>query len=100
MQNAATGGHLLHVACSHLALVTQAITVFDRACEYIGYRLDATVRVPGKSCDIVGRVVVAEIVQQKKRIEILGLAETEGALESDSRAFDGRLRLNDLFKPL
>jgi hypothetical protein len=39
------------------------------------------VRVPGKSCDIVGRVVVAEIVQQKKRIEILGLAETEGALE-------------------
>jgi hypothetical protein len=44
--------------------------------------------------------VVAEIVQQKKRIEILGFAETEGALESDSRAFDGRLRLNDLFKPL
>jgi hypothetical protein len=36
-----------------------------------------------------GRVVVAEIVQQKKRIEILGLAETEGALKPDSRAFDG-----------
>jgi hypothetical protein len=86
----------LHVACGHLAHVTQAITVFDRSCEYKGYRLDATVRVPGESCDIVGRVVVAEIVQQKKRIEILGLAETEGALESDSRAFDGRLGLNDL----
>jgi hypothetical protein len=36
-----------------------------------------------------GRVVVAEIVQQKKRIEILALAETEGALKPDSRAFDG-----------
>jgi hypothetical protein len=36
-----------------------------------------------------GRVVVAEIVQRKKRIEILGLAETEGALKPDSRAFDG-----------
>ena len=54
----------------------------------LGYRLDATVRVPGKSCDIVGRVVVAEIVQQKKRIEILGLAETEGALEFDSCAME------------
>jgi hypothetical protein len=29
-----------------------------------------------------GRVVVAEIVQQKKRIKILGLAETEGALKT------------------
>jgi hypothetical protein len=36
-----------------------------------------------------GRVVVAEIVEQKKRIEILGLAETEGVLKPDSRAFDG-----------
>jgi hypothetical protein len=36
-----------------------------------------------------GRVVVAEIVQRKKRIEILGLAGTEGALKPDSRAFDG-----------
>jgi hypothetical protein len=62
----------------------------------MGSRLDATVRVPGKSCDIVGRVVVAEVAQHKKRIEILGLAKTEGALESDSRAFDGRLGLNDL----
>jgi hypothetical protein len=40
-----------------------------------------------------GRVVVAEIVQQKKRIEILGLAETEGALKPDSRAFDGGICL-------
>jgi hypothetical protein len=32
-----------------------------------------------------GRVVVAEIVQQEKRIEILGLAETKGTLKPDSR---------------
>jgi len=36
-----------------------------------------------------GRVVVPEIVQQEKRIEILALAETESALKPDSRAFDG-----------
>ena len=50
------------------------------------------VRMPGKSRQVVVRIVVAEIVQQQKRIEILGLAETEGALQLYARAFDGGLR--------
>jgi hypothetical protein len=48
-----------------------------------------SVRFQAKPNPHVNGRCLAEIVQQKKRIEILGLAETEGALKPDSRAFDG-----------
>jgi hypothetical protein len=46
---------------------------------------------PVKSREIIGWFVVPEIVEQTERIEIPGFAEAEGALELNSRAFDGRL---------
>ena len=51
----------------------------------------------GNPFEIIFRILVAEIVQQQERIEILGFAEAEGALQFYARAFDGRLGLNDLF---
>jgi len=50
---------------------------------------------PGKSRQIVCRILVAEVVEQQKRIELLRLAETEGALQFYTRSLDGRLRLNN-----
>src|SRR4029077_63400 len=51
-------------------------------------------REPGK---IVGRPVIAEIVEQQKRIRLCGVAETECTPQSDARTFDGWLRLHDAF---
>jgi O-phosphoseryl-tRNA(Cys) synthetase len=45
----------------------------------IGDRLDAPVRMPGKAGEVVGRNIVPEIVEQEERIEISGVAESEGA---------------------
>src|SRR5258707_144620 len=97
MQDAATGGHPLHVARGHFAFVAKAIAVFDGASQYIGDRLNPTVRMPRKSRHIVRRIVITKIVQQQKWIEFLRLAETEGALQLHARALDGRRGLNNLF---
>src|SRR4029077_1968374 len=97
MQNAASGRHPLHIAGGHFAFVAQTIAVFDRAGEYVRDRLYPSMRMPWKPRHVIFWIVVAEIVQKKKGIEILRFAETEGALEFDSRAFDGRLGLNNLF---
>jgi hypothetical protein len=48
---------------------------------------------PRESRPVILRIVVAEIVQQKKRIELFRLAEPEGALQLDARSLNGRLRV-------
>jgi NAD(P)H-hydrate repair Nnr-like enzyme with NAD(P)H-hydrate epimerase domain len=85
------------ISRSHLALVAQAVAVFNGAGENIGDGLDTAVRMPRKSCAIVVRVVVAKIIQQQKWIELFRLAEPEGALQFDARALNGRCGLNNLF---
>src|SRR5579864_667733 len=97
VQDSAACGHPLHVAGGHLALVAEAIAVFNRTGKHIGDGLDPAMRMPGKSRQVVCGIVVAEIVQQQKWIELLGLAEAEGALQLYARALDCRLGLNDLF---
>src|SRR5215470_9312409 len=96
MQNAAARGHPLHVTGSHLAAVAQAVAMFNGAGKHIGNGLDATVRMPRKSSQIVFWIFVAKVVQQQERIEVFGLTEAEGALQLYACAFNGRLRLNDL----
>src|SRR4051812_33052812 len=54
-------------------------------------------RMPRESGEIVGRVLVAEIVQQEERIELLGFAEAERALQLDAGAFDGGGGCDDVF---
>jgi hypothetical protein len=62
--------------------------MFDRACEHVGDRLDAAVRVPREPGEVVVRILVAEVVQQQERIEVARVAETEGAAQPDARTFD------------
>ena len=96
VQDAAARRHPLHVASAHFALIAQAVAVFDGAGKNVGDRLNPSVRMPRKSGQVIPRIVVAKIIQQKKRIEILRLAEAERALQLDARALDGRLGLNNL----
>jgi hypothetical protein len=51
---------------------------------------------PGKSGQVIFGILVAEVVQEQERIEILGFAEAKSALELDSGALDGGLWLGDL----
>src|SRR5262249_6196367 len=67
VQDAAAGGHPLHVAGAERAFVAEAVAVLDRAGQHVGDGLDAAVRVPGKSCAVVVRPVIAEIVEQQER---------------------------------
>jgi hypothetical protein len=97
VQNPAARRHPLHVARAHLALVAQAVAVLHRARQHIRNRLDSAMRMPRKSLQIIGRILIAKIVQQQERIELLGLPETEGALQLHTRALQRRFGLNHFF---
>jgi len=92
MENAAPGRHPLHVARTEIAAITQAVAVFDVTGQYIGDRLDAAMRMPRKPGEILLRAVVAEIVEQQERIELGGVAKTEGAAKVNACALHGGLR--------
>ena len=80
VENTPTRGHPLHIAGGHFAPVAQAVSMLDGAGEDVGDRLDSAVRMPWKSLQVVCRILIAEVVQQQERIEVLGLAEAKGAL--------------------
>ncbi len=96
VHDAAAGGHPLHVAGTKGALVAQGVTVLDRAGEDVGDRFDAPVRMPGEAGPVGVGAVVAEIVEEEEGIELLRLAEAEGAVELHTGALDGGLGLRNL----
>ena len=95
MNDAAAGGHPLNVAGGDGAVVAHAVAVFDGAGENVSDGLDAAMRMPGKSGEIVLGNVVAEIVEQQERIELVRVAEAEGAAQMDSRTFECGLGLDE-----
>ena len=95
MNDAAAGGHPLHVAGGDGAVVAHAVAVLDGSGEHVGDGLDAAMRMPGKSGEIVFGNVVAEVVEQEEGIEVGGVAETEGAAQMHARAFEGGLGLDE-----
>ena len=97
MHDAAARGHPLHVAGAERAAIAEAVAVLDRAGEHIGDGLDAAMRMPRKTGEIVLRPVVAEIIKQQERIGLLRIAETESAAQLHAGAFDRRFGLHDAF---
>src|SRR5205823_5919114 len=97
MENAAPGGHPLHVPGTELAAIAQTVAVLDASGEHVGDGLDAAMRMPGKSRAVVVGIFVAEIVEQQEGIEFAGVAEAEGAAQSDAGALDRGLGLDDAF---
>ena len=87
MEDAAAGGHPLHVAGAEIAAIAQAVAVLDGPGQHVGDRFDAAMRMPREPGEIVLRVLVAEIVEQQKRIELRRVAEAERTLQLDARAF-------------
>src|SRR5215471_13302160 len=95
MEDAASGGHPLHIARTEAAAIAEAVAVVDASREDIGDCLDAAVRMPREAREIIARVVVAEIVEQQERIEVCCIAEAERALEPDASALESRLGVDD-----
>src|ERR1019366_406408 len=89
--------HPLDVTRSHLSLVAKGVAVGHFAGENVGDGLDAAMGVPGEAGEVVRGVLIAEIIQQEERIELLGFAESEGALELYARSLDSGLGFKNLF---
>ncbi len=97
VENAAPGGHPLHIPGENGAAVAHAVGVLDLSAQHVGDRLDAPVRMPGEPGQVIGGFVVAEIVQQQERVEDGGLAGTaKAAVQMDARALEGGLAIGNL----
>ena len=83
----------MHVAGAKRAAIAQAVAVVHRPPQDIGDGLDAAVGMPGKPGPVIVGAIVAEIVQQEKRIELAGVAKAEGPTQLYAGPFDGRLRI-------
>src|SRR5579863_4572885 len=91
MDNPTSCSHPLDIARSDRAMVSHAVAVLNRSGEDIGNSLDSSVWVPWKARQVVFRNVVAEIVEQQKRIEIGRVSETKCATKMHARSFQRRL---------
>jgi hypothetical protein len=79
----------LHGPRAQLAGVAEAVGMLHRALQHVGDRLDPPVRVPRESPAVSRRIVVAEIVEQEKRIEFAWILKAEGAVQVHARPFHG-----------
>ncbi len=87
MNDAAARRHPLDVAGPDRAMIAHAVAMLHRSRQNIGDGLDPAMRMPGKAREIILRHVVAEIIQQQKRIEVGSIAETKGAPQMHPGAF-------------
>src|SRR5262249_9456537 len=78
-------------------VVPDAVAVLDGSGEDVRDRLDAAVRMPREAGEVVFGDVVAEVVEEQERVEVGRVAEAERAAQMHSRAFDGRLGLDEPF---
>ncbi len=68
-----------------------------RSVQHVRNRLDAAVRMPWKTREVVLRPLVPEIIQKQKGIELVGIAESERPVQADARSLDEWLRFCDAF---
>jgi hypothetical protein len=65
--------------------------VLDGALQDVRDGLDAAMRVPRKAGQVIGRPLIAEIVEEEERVVLARVAEPERAAELHACAFHGRL---------
>jgi hypothetical protein len=95
MDDAAACRHPLHVARPDGAAVSDAVAMLDGSCKYVCDCLDPAVWVPGEAGQIILRNIIAEVVQQKKRVEVGRIAEAECASQVHACTFERRLGTDD-----
>src|SRR5579859_5648935 len=79
--------HPLDVAGGNLSVVSHTVAMGHGTRQNVGNGFDAAMRMPWKTRQIILRHIIAKIVQQQKRIEVRGIAESKGSPKMHSRAF-------------
>jgi hypothetical protein len=69
VDNSASSRHPLHISGGDRTMIPHAVAVLDSAGEHVGDGLDSPMRVPRKPCQVIFRNIIAEIIEQQKRIE-------------------------------
>jgi hypothetical protein len=64
--------------------------------KHVGDRLDAAMRMPGKTRQIVGGHIIPEVVEQEERVVVRRLAEAERAAQVHAGPFQSGLGGNQL----
>ena len=89
MDDAAAGGHPLHVAVAQLAAVAEVVLVLHVAFEHVGHGLEAAVRMRREAGDVVVGIVRRELVEHQERVEAGRVALAEAAAQAHARAVAG-----------
>ena len=89
VNDAAASGHPLHVARRDYTAVAQAVAVFDVAAQDVGDGLDPAMGMPGESLEEVLGLVRAKVVEKKKRIAEVRVAESDRPSQMNACPLDG-----------
>ena len=95
VEDAAPGGHPLYVARAERTAIAEAVAMFNGAGQHVGDGLDPPMRMPGKTGQVVARVLVPEVIEEQERIELGGIAKTKSAVQLHAGTFHGRRRVDD-----
>jgi hypothetical protein len=71
--------------------------MLDRSSQDVSDCFNAAVRMPWETGQIILGNVVAEIIEQKERVEIRGVTETKGPPQMDAGTFERWFRSDQLF---
>ena len=69
MNNAATGGHPLHIAAFQVAAVAEMVLVQHVPIQHVRHCFETAVRMTGESGDVIVRVFGTELIKHQKRIQ-------------------------------
>src|SRR5262245_12546292 len=97
MQDAAPGGHPLHVTGADLAGIAQAVAMTGDAIKHIRDRLNAPMGMHGKPAQRpFGGVVKCKMVKKQEWILFITRAWGNGAAQQYTSSFNDELRFDDL----
>jgi hypothetical protein len=77
-------------------VVPHAIAVLHGSGEDVSDRFNAAMGVPGETSQVVLGDIVAEVIEEKKWVELGRVSEAECAAQAHARTFNGRLRYDEL----
>src|SRR5580700_4328046 len=86
-----SGGHPLNVAGPNRSVISNAVGMIYASGEHIADGFNSAMWMPGESGLVFFWNVAAKVVEQQKRVELLGGSETESAVKMHSRTFERRL---------
>jgi hypothetical protein len=89
--------HPLDFARAYHASVAKAVLMLHLSVEDIRDRLDASMRVPWETPDVIPGIIGPEIIQKQEGVKLGDLAVSEGTAEVDSSPFNRGFAFPDLF---